>query len=324
MCLLSIIVPVYNVEKYIDKCLYSLVNQTLSDIEIIIVNDGSTDDSQKIIDKYVKNYSRKVFGYKKENGGLSDSRNFGLKHAKGEYVGFVDSDDWVEIDMFEKLYNFSKKTNADIVISDFIFEPENIVMHSTIQKNIKLNLKDNPEILFIEPSVCNKLFKRSLFYENDITFPYGLLHEDRYTIAQLYFYSDKIYYIGKGYYHYLKQRECSITTSINIKKFTDIMVILDKIEQFFKQKKCKIDIMNAYEILTLNLYISFSIRSIIEFNDIKKRNLYLEEFRDFVELRFKNQHLNNMKNMGFKKGLIIFLLKNRCYNILRILINIRR
>lgn len=107
--LLSIIVPVYNVEKFIDKCLYSLVNQTLQDIEIIIVNDGSTDNSQNIIDEYVKNYSNKLVSLNKENGGLSDARNFGLKHASGEYVGFVDSDDFIDFDMYEKLYDYAIK-----------------------------------------------------------------------------------------------------------------------------------------------------------------------------------------------------------------------
>ena len=93
----SVIVPVYNVEKYLDKCLDSLVNQTLKDIEIIVVNDGTKDKSQKIIDKYVKDYPKLVKSYIKENGGLSSARNYGLKYAQGEYVGFVDSDDYVII-----------------------------------------------------------------------------------------------------------------------------------------------------------------------------------------------------------------------------------
>ena len=94
MVKVSVIVPVYNVEKYIDKCLDSLVNQTLKDIEIIVVNDGSPDDSQQVIDMYVKKYPKKIKSYIKENGGQGSARNLGLEHAKGEYISFVDSDDY--------------------------------------------------------------------------------------------------------------------------------------------------------------------------------------------------------------------------------------
>ena len=96
----SVIVPVYNVEKYLNQCLDSLVNQTLEDIEIIVVNDGSPDNSQSIIDDYVKRYPKKVFSYIKKNGGLSSARNFGVEKAKGEYLAFVDSDDYIKKDMY--------------------------------------------------------------------------------------------------------------------------------------------------------------------------------------------------------------------------------
>ena len=116
----SVIVPVYNVEKFIGKCLDSLVNQTLKDIEIIVVNDGTKDNSQEIIDKYVKKYPDKVKSFIKENGGLSSARNFGIEKAKGEYISFVDSDDWLNDDALEKMYNKAKKDKSDIVICDMI------------------------------------------------------------------------------------------------------------------------------------------------------------------------------------------------------------
>lgn len=114
----SIIVPVYGVEKYISKCLDSLVNQTLNDIEILVVNDGTKDNSQKIIDKYVKKYPDKVKSFIKENGGQGSARNYGLKQANGDYIGYVDSDDYVELDMYEKLYNKVISDNLDIAICD--------------------------------------------------------------------------------------------------------------------------------------------------------------------------------------------------------------
>ena len=121
---ISIIVPVYNVEKYINKCLKTLTQQTLQDIEIIIVNDGSLDKSVDIIEKYVKENSSKIKYYEKENGGLSSSRNYGLEYATGEYIAFLDSDDYVETNMYEEMYNLAKQENADMVECDFIWEWE--------------------------------------------------------------------------------------------------------------------------------------------------------------------------------------------------------
>ena len=121
---ISIIVPVYNVEKYIDKCLKSLVHQTLQDIEIIIVNDGTQDKSEEIIEKYVRGNQNKIKYYEKSNGGLSSARNYGLEYATGEYIAFLDSDDYVESNMYEEMYNLAKKENADMVECDFIWEWE--------------------------------------------------------------------------------------------------------------------------------------------------------------------------------------------------------
>ena len=121
---ISIIVPVYNVEKYIERCLKSLVNQTLQDIEIIIVNDGSQDKSEEIIEKYVKENHNKIKYYEKSNGGLSSARNYGIEYATGEYIAFLDSDDYVETNMYEEMYNLAKKENADMVECDYIWEWE--------------------------------------------------------------------------------------------------------------------------------------------------------------------------------------------------------
>ena len=109
---ISVIVPVYNVEKYLRKCIDSLTNQTLKDIEIILVNDGSTDNSGSIIDEYAKQ-DKRVIAIHKENGGQSSARNMGLDIAKGKYVGFIDSDDWIELDMYENMYLALVKGNAD-------------------------------------------------------------------------------------------------------------------------------------------------------------------------------------------------------------------
>ena len=118
MSKVSIIVPVYNVEKYLKRCIDSLINQTLKDIEIIVVDDGSTDNSGQIIKKYQEKNSNIKY-YKKENGGLSDARNYGMKYAQSEYIAFLDSDDFVDKTMYEKMYNKAIEDNADYVECDF-------------------------------------------------------------------------------------------------------------------------------------------------------------------------------------------------------------
>src|SRR5574344_1140045 len=120
----SVIVPVYNVEKYIEKCLDSLINQTLQDIEIIIVNDGSTDNCEKIKVNHMNKYKEKIKYYKKENGGLSDARNYGMKYATGDYICFLDSDDYVNVTLYEKMYNKAIEENYDYVECDFIWKYE--------------------------------------------------------------------------------------------------------------------------------------------------------------------------------------------------------
>mgnify|MGYP005781662729 CR=1 FL=1 len=116
----SVIVPVYNVEQYLEKCLDSLVRQTLNEIEIIVVDDGSQDNSRKIAEAFREKYPNKVYFFYKENEGLGEARNFGLDYAKGEYIGFVDSDDWVDEKTFQAMYETARNEDADVVVCDFI------------------------------------------------------------------------------------------------------------------------------------------------------------------------------------------------------------
>ena len=146
----SVIVPVYNVEKYLAKCLDSLVIQTLEDIEIIVVNDGTKDNSQLIINQYVKNYPDKVFSYIKKNGGLGDARNYGLQYANAEYIGFVDSDDYVSPHMYEKLYKKAISDNSDLVLCDIEYVLKEFLF---VIVNI-LKCANFPDRLFYEILFC--------------------------------------------------------------------------------------------------------------------------------------------------------------------------
>lgn len=221
----SIIVPVYNVEKYLEKCLDSLVNQTLDSYEIIVVNDGSPDNSQEIIDKYVEKYPGIVFAYKKKNGGLGDARNFGIDKARGEYVGFVDSDDWVDKKMFEAMYNMAKTENDDVVICDVteINDGWEAGKLSSGYRGPKGNgTIDHADYIAysLEPAMaCHKLYRKSLFH---ITKFSTIWYEDIATTPILLSYAEKIGYLPIQLYYY-RQREGSIIKAAGDSRTLDVI-----------------------------------------------------------------------------------------------------
>lgn len=213
MIKVSVIVPVYNVEKYLEKCLDSLVNQTLKEIEIIIVNDGSPDNSHKIIDKYTKKY-KNIKAYLKENGGLSDARNYGLKKASGEYIAFLDSDDFVKEDMYQKMYEKAKSGNFDMIVCDLNYIYENSSVIQRAFSNIKHDTTNIKQAMInIYPAAWNKIFKRKLF-EKGLEFKKGVWFEDVEFIYRLLPHIKSIGVVHEPFNQYL-QREGSITKSID-------------------------------------------------------------------------------------------------------------
>ena len=230
----SVIVPVYNVEKYLDECLSSLVNQTLSDIEIIVVNDGTKDNSQNIIDQYVKQYPNKVISLIKENGGLGDARNYGIPYAKGEYIGFVDSDDIVHLEMYEKMFNKAKLENSDLVLCDleYFYETSNekMVKEGLVQiENIDIN-----KTVFLSPLFAwNKLYRRSLFIESGLKYPIGLWYEDIPVTVPFFTLAKKISYVHETLIYY-RQRSTSIMGSVDNTKVKDIFDIMHLCLTYFK------------------------------------------------------------------------------------------
>ena len=231
---ISVIVPVYNVEKYIDKCLKSLTQQTLQDIEIIIVNDGTLDKSVEIIEKYVKENPSKIKYYEKENGGLSSARNYGLEYATGDYIAFLDSDDYVETNMYEEMYSLAKKENADMVECDFIWEWEygKKIFDKRREYKSKEEMMKKPRVV-----AWNKIYKREIINKYKIRFPEGLIYEDMEFFYKLLPHLNKISYINK-YFVYYTQREDSITNK-QTQKVEDIFKILDNIFDYYIDRNLK-------------------------------------------------------------------------------------
>ena len=238
--LISIIIPVYKVEKYLEKCIQSLINQTYENLQIILVDDGSPDNCGKICDEYAKKDHR-IEVIHKSNGGLSDARNKGLEIAKGEYIGFVDSDDYIEADMYEVLYNLLKQYNADVSICNF---------YTVSQGKISIKNADNgineynrieilKEILLdknIQSYAWNNLYKKELF--DEIKYPIGKKYEDIGTTFYLLEKCNKVVVTGKSEYYYINRQD-SIVNNVTESTITDyielIMQRYDYIEKNIKE-----------------------------------------------------------------------------------------
>ncbi len=236
MVKVSIIVPVYQVEKYLRKCLNSLVKQTLEEIEILVINDGSLDDSQLIINEFQKQYPLKIKSFIKENGGLSDARNFGLDRATAEFIGFVDSDDEVSKTMFEEMYNLALRHQAEMVVCNIqkVYEQGNCTQKLTQIPNMpeKINLMENFSV-FADLSyfACNKIFKRELFDHK--RFKKGVHFEDIQLIPQLVLNCKTIAQTQNYHYQYLERTD-SITKT-HTKKGLDILSAVEDVNLYFHQ-----------------------------------------------------------------------------------------
>ena len=259
---LSVIVPVYNVEKYLDKCLNSLANQTFKEMEVIIVNDGSLDNSEEIIDKYVKKYDN-FTSYKKKNGGLSSARNYGIKYASGEYIAFLDSDDYVTYDMYEKMYEKAKSNNFDMVVCDVNYVSND--KEWVVTSNIKNDTTDIKKVMYnIYPAAWNKIFKKEILVNNKIYFKEGVWFEDVEFIYRLLPYIKNIGVIHEPFNQYV-QREGSITNTVN-KKIYDYVYNMDSIIDFYKEREIYDEYKKELEYSYVRYVYATFIKSILRYD----------------------------------------------------------
>ena len=287
----SIIVPVYNVERYIVRSMDSLVNQTLKDIEIIVVNDGSTDNSKKLIEIYQEKYPNKIKLVDKENGGLSDARNYGIPHATGEYIAFLDSDDYVELDTYEKMYNKAKEDDSDLVECDFIWEyPDRKKIDTGKIYNNKKEM-----LTYARVVAWNKLIKRSLIEEHKIEFPKGLRYEDVEFFYKMVPYYNKVSFVKEPLIHYI-QRSSSISNTQN-ERTKEIFTIMDNVIKYYKENNLYEEYKTELEYTYARLLLCSSLFRITKIEDAKIRKQLLNE----TWKRLNNEFTNWKKNEILKK-----------------------
>lgn len=235
----SVIVPIFNTEKYLDRCINSLLKQQHKSMEIILVNDGSTDNSPQLCDEYASLYSNiKVFH--KPNGGLSSARNAGLREARGKYVSFIDSDDYITENMMGDMFSIAKNELAEIVVTgriDVYGESESYSKAFNCNEEKKYSKEDAICCLLtrkeIDVSVCDKIFLRNLF--NDVEFPEGESNEDLAVIFQLIDKCQKIVHTKTADYYYF-HRENSISQSMDIKAINILMKNVRNVVNFINCK----------------------------------------------------------------------------------------
>ncbi|MDD3187730.1 MAG: glycosyltransferase [Bacilli bacterium] len=290
----SVIVPVYNVEAYINKCLDSLVNQTLKEIEIIVVNDGTKDNSQVIIDKYAKEYDN-VKSFIKENGGLSDARNYGIKKAHGEYIAFVDSDDYVDLDMYNIMYTKAKKGDFDMVVCDAYSVSKRLdYRYSNIDDNVFTKEGIKKYFTNIYPPVWNKIYKRKFF--DKFEFKKGVWFED---VEFLYRLLPSIESVGvvKAPLYYYVQREGAITSKVN-NKIYDYVDNMNSVLKFYKDNNLLDEYYDEIEYCYVRYLYATFIKRVMGFS--------YSEFLKAMDIAIKNvsdNFPNYHENKYFRKSL---------------------
>ncbi|MBQ6381829.1 MAG: glycosyltransferase family 2 protein [Clostridia bacterium] len=233
--LLSIIVPVYNVEEFIEECIHSLLHQTYQNTEIILVDDGSTDNSGKICDTIASD-NKSVTVYHKLNGGLSSARNYGIERANGAYLGFVDSDDFVDTQMYEILMHELLSSGADAAVCDYYnyYNSEQYSVRQMPEKETTVFEGESAKLrVYHEFSACNKVYKRELFAQ--VRYPEGKLYEDARTMYKIADKVEKLVIVPKPLYYY-RQRQTSIMGTFSTDNFLDRVSVWDEIYDFEKDK----------------------------------------------------------------------------------------
>ena len=313
----SVIIPVYGVEKYIGKCLDSLVNQTLKDIEIIVVNDGTKDNSQKIIDKYAKKY-KNIKALIKENGGQGSARNYGLEHAVGEYIGYVDGDDYVEYDMYEKLYNKAKENDLDVVICGNYNVSEDY-KNKTIDLEFTKFDDNFINALLGKKAVWNKIYKRNIIGKT--AFRSKVWYEDFDFSIKVLTNAKKIDYVNEPLYDYLLRKGSTMNNS-NVDRNLEILLAFDEIIKNKKYDKYR----EIIEFLAIDhIYISTIVR-IINANASKdKKEEVIDKLIDYMNNNFpsfeKNKYISSLSR---NRKIIYNLIKNKKYKTIKLIFKIKK
>ena len=316
---ISIIVPVYNTEQYLKRCLDSLVNQTLKEIEIICVNDKSPDNSISILREYENKYPGKVVVIDSPvNLRQGGARNIGMKISKGSYIGFVDSDDWVNLDMYEKLYNKTSNEKAEIVYCDYqtaMSESGPFThVHGTISADCESKIEQTKKALLLRPSsIWSGMYSRDLFIDNNIFFPEKLFYEDNYIIPLLILKAKIIKKVDQPLVNYFIGN-VSVTRSFNNKNFFDRVTTAKMMLEDCRKinaEDCKGKYIQEIEFLFIEIFFINTTKGCLKnFLPMKFKELMKvrQEIKNLVPEFKDNKYLQNKLRSNRKYRIYFYLL----------------
>lgn len=306
MIKVSVVIPVYNTEEYVEEAIMSVLNQSLKEIEVIVVNDGSPDNSEEIIKNI---HDDRIRYFKKENGGLSDARNYGFKHVKGKYVYFLDSDDYIEKDFLLKAYQKMEETGSDMLQTRVIYFGD----CKTKLSNYTLST-DKKELLaqgFVITG--DKFYRTSVIKDNNLEYIKGYYYEDIPFFHAYVLSSNKFTFLDEGNYWY-RQRKGSITSTFN-KKLLDIIPILEETINYYREYNVYDTYHDEIEYFTTRIILGSSMKRIFNIKDKSKRKDVIKKTYNFLIREFPEYQKNPYLKHGFKN----FLFKHMNLKLLLIL-----
>jgi glycosyltransferase involved in cell wall biosynthesis len=311
---ISVIIPVYNVENEVSRCIDSILSQSYKNIEIIIVDDGSTDNSSIILDKYGNKYSN-INVIHQNNMGLSGARNTGLNNCTGDYISFIDSDDFIENNMYEDMILALEETDSEIAIcgrfDDFSYINKSIQSFTKSERTVYSKNEVMKKILLwdeIDIAAWDKIYKRELW--TDLRFPLGRNNEDICTIPKVISNSNKIVHVGKAFYHYC-HRMGSITTTYNEKKIKDFYSAINEIE--YSVKNDFVDLSKEFIYYKNHSYLSLWKMG----EEIKYKGDEITIAKNYLKDNWKNNY--SYSRFSRRDKIIYILLRMKLYRLLNVL-----
>lgn len=283
----SVVVPVYNAQKTLAKCIESLIDQTLKELEIILINDGSTDGSQQIIDQYALKFPSRIKKVTQENGGQGKARNEGLKLCKGSYIGFLDADDYMEPTMYEKMYAAAVTQDAEMTMCDY-YDIDESVCKTVRVKDVK-NLRE----LLVDPRVApwNKLYLAETIKSSGVIFREGLIYEDTAFYANLIPYIRSYAIIHEPLVYHINWSG-STTGRAEVRRYIQMFDIMDGIVQYYQKHSFFNEYFDELEYFYSKMLLGSSFQRIASLDDVKERNYFLMESLKKVETIFPDFRRN--------------------------------
>ena len=312
----SILIPIYKSAAYIERCAESLFNQTFEDIEYIFVNDGTPDDSlnqlQKVIDRYPNRLIKIKILNHSTNKGSAAARNTALNAAKGDYISYVDSDDYIEPEMIETLFLKAESTGADVVVSNTQIEflNESILVEEYLSPNSEDHFIDFIKYDQSTASLCNKLVKRELYLRDECRFVEGLDYlEDRHVLTRVFYFAKKIVKVNRVFYHYIQYNKNSITKTKNSSHFENVIQFWALMDAFLKEQ----NIVEKYRENIEIPKVESKVRLMVDTNSSELRKKYAN--------MFYSEEIHHLKH--FKRGerLMLIFVRYKLFPLAQLLHN---